>query len=428
MIAIGVDLGTSGVRAAALSPERQVLAMTRGAYGAGAEAGSTPEGWWSATQEALRALVAELEARGHSADAITGLSVDGTSGTVLLADAALRPVGRALMYHQSGFDAEAARIADVAPDPHIARGSGSALARVLRLLAEDADGAATQVLHQADYIAARLRGQGGRTDFNNALKTGLDPMTGTWPEWIAELGGPAAQLPAMLPAAQAPGTPFGPIDADVAQSLGLPPQLNLHAGTTDSIAAFLASAPQSPGAAVTSLGTTLAIKLFSPVRIDAPEMGLYAHRMGGGWLVGGASNTGAGVLRHFFTVEALEGLSAEIDPDTESPLDYYPLLAPGERFPVNDPAYPPRMTPRPESDAAFLHGLLESMARIEKRCYDRLRDLGAPAPDRILTAGGGASNAVWTRIRSRVLGLPVARAEMSEACIGAASLALPPPA
>lgn len=37
-------------------------------------------------------------------------------------------------------------------------------------------------------------------------------------------------------------------------------------------------------------------------------------------------------------------------------LDYYPLLRPGERFPVNDPGLPPRLTPRPEDDAVFLQG------------------------------------------------------------------------
>lgn len=37
-------------------------------------------------------------------------------------------------------------------------------------------------------------------------------------------------------------------------------------------------------------------------------------------------------------------------------LDYYPLTKPGERFPVNDPAMQPRLTPRPEDDARFLQG------------------------------------------------------------------------
>jgi D-ribulokinase len=360
-----------------------------------------------------------LRDAGHDPAAIASIAVDGTSGSLVLTDGALMPVTRALMYDDAGFDAEAARIAACAPAPHIARGPGSALARALRLAAEDTDGRAVHLLHQADVIAARLMGRGGLTDLNNALKTGLDPVTGRWPDWISRLPLRANLLPRALP----PGAAMGRIDGTVACRLGLPTCAMIHAGTTDSIAAFLAAADPVPGQAVTSLGTTLAVKLFSDRRIDAPEMGLYAHRLGAGWLLGGASNTGGGVLAQLFSPAQLESLSARIDPSVESPLDYYPLLKPGERFPVNDPILPPRMEPRPGDDAAFLHGLFESMARIEGRAYDLLTDLGAPAPRRILTAGGGAANNVWSAIRARVLGLPVLAAERPEAAIGSARLA-----
>ncbi len=54
----------------------------------------------------------------------------------------------------------------------------------------------------------------------------------------------------------------------------------------DSIAAFLAAGVESVGDAVTSLGSTLAIKLLSNTRIDAAQYGLYSHRLGDAWLVG----------------------------------------------------------------------------------------------------------------------------------------------
>ena len=62
---------------------------------------------------------------------------------------------------------------------------------------------------------------------------------------------------------------------------------------------------------------------------------------------GGASSTGGAVLKEFFTSEQLKELSAQIDPDQPSGLDYYPLTKPGERFPVNDPHLEPCLTPRP---------------------------------------------------------------------------------
>lgn len=93
---------------------------------------------------------------------------------------------------------------------------------------------------------------------------------------------------------------------------------------------------------MTSLGSTLAIKLLSTKRVDDARFGVYSHRLDDKWLVGGASNTGGAVLREIFTDEELEKLSKFIDPAKPSPLDYYPLKSPGERFPVADPNMAPR--------------------------------------------------------------------------------------
>lgn len=96
---------------------------------------------------------------------------------------------------------------------------------------------------------------------------------------------------------------------------------------------------------MTSLGSTLAIKLVSSNRIEDARFGVYSHRLDDKWLVGGASNTGGAVLRQIFSDEQLEKLSEEINPMKASPLDYYPLLAVGERFPVADPEMVPRYRP-----------------------------------------------------------------------------------
>lgn len=405
-LALGIDLGTSGVRSAVVDARGLVVAMARGSYGPSPDDRRDPERWWAAVVDCMGAQMQAVRDAGANPGAIRGVAVDGTSGSLVLTDDTLAPVTRALMYDDAGLDAEAALIAACAPDPHVARGPGSALARALRLMAEDGAGRAAHLLHQADFIAARLTGRGGRTDWNNALKTGLDPATGRWPGWTTGLPLRAD----ILPDAVAPGAPLGPVAKATARRLGLPDTCMVHAGTTDSIAAFLAAADPVPGAAVTSLGTTLAVKLFSDRRIDAPELGMYAHRLGDGWLLGGASNTGGGVL------------SDRIDPAVESPLHYYPLRRPGERFPVNDPALAPRITPRPADDAAFLHGLFESIARIEREAYRVMVERGASAPPRIVTAGGGAANPVWSAIRARVLGLPVVTAGMPEAAAGAARL------
>lgn len=74
-------------------------------------------------------------------------------------------------------------------------------------------------------------------------------------------------------------------------------------------------------------------------------------------MVGGASNTRGAVLRKFFDDEQLVSLTSQMHISVPTNLDYYPLVHPGERFPINDPDMAPRLEPRPASDAVFLQGM-----------------------------------------------------------------------
>ncbi|MDJ1017917.1 MAG: FGGY-family carbohydrate kinase [Paracoccaceae bacterium] len=417
MQSLGIDIGTSGIRTAVVSPNGEVVSMARVEQLEQDPESINADLWWEATRACLVRQIEKLISEGREPAEIGHICVDGTSGTMVLTDGDLRPVSRALMYNSKGFEEEARRIAAVAPDPHIARGSGSALARALRLANE-----ASQprfLMHQADFIAARLTRQGGFSDVMNALKTGVEPETGRWPEWIVSL------LPdGLLPKTLQLGELLGPLRDDLARDLGLSANVRVYAGTTDSVAAFLAAAPLEPGVAVTSLGSTLAIKMLASKRVDAPSLGLYSHRVGASWLVGGASNTGGRVLRHFFDDAELVELSRQIDTSFETGLDYYPLVEPGERFPVNDPSLAPRLSPRPESDVLFLQGIFEGIAKIEARCYQVISEAGGGRPTRILSAGGSARNRKFAEIRARYLGLMPEIADQTEAAIGVARVPL----
>lgn len=347
------------------------------------------------------------------------LAVDGTSATLLLSDAQGRPLGPALLYNDSRARAEADRIAARAPARSGAHGPASSLAKLLHLLDPAAGGQARHALHQADWITGCLGGRWGLCDENNALKLGYDAERRRWPDWLDALGLPPGLLPEVVP----PGTPIGTLRPDLARRWGFPPATRLVAGTTDSTAGFLATGARKPGTAVTSLGSTLVLKVLSTVPLFAPEYGIYSHRLGDLWLAGGASNSGGAVLLQFFSPEQLAELSPRLRPEQPTGLDYYPLCAPGERFPVADPHLAPRIEPIPEDPVRLLQGLLEGMAEIEARGYRRLAELGAPYPTEVRSVGGGAVNAAWTRIRADRLQVPVVRAAHQEAAYGAALLA-----
>nr|WP_294512505.1 FGGY-family carbohydrate kinase [uncultured Rhodopila sp.] len=414
-VAIGIDLGTSGIRAALVDARRDVVAITGTPIGA-AERGN-PDAWWRALREAVGAL-----AREASLIDVESIAVDGTSGTILPVDAAGCPLAPASLYNDRADPADVACVARVAPPGSAARGASSPLARALAW--RNLNGRA-HLLHEADWLAGRLCGRFGVSDWNNALKTGYDPALPGWPEWLGGLDLDPALLPEVVP----PGQTIGRISGPNARDLGLPAAVRIVAGTTDGCAAFLATGAIEEGDGVTSLGTTLTLKLLSPRPVLAPGYGIYSHRIGSLWLPGGASNTGGGALAKYFSPAQLAALSARIDPSVVSGLDFYPLPSAGERFPIADDALPPRETPRPADDAAFLHGLLESIARIEAAAYRRLADLGAPLVKRVFTVGGGARNPPWAAIRARVLnealpGVELRSPRALDAAVGTAGLAL----
>lgn len=412
-LAIGIDLGTSGARAVAMTPAFDIAAQGASALSDHGADTRDPRIWWRAVETALDQALTGIEP-----SSVRAIAVDGTSGTLLPVDAEGSPLARPLMYNDRVEDeALLARIAPVIARDSAAHGATSGLAKALEF--QDAGGVA-KVLHQADWVAGRFSGGFDTTDENNALKTGYDPVAGCWPEWIATTG----LRPELLPRVVAPGTPIGTVMAAMAQRFGLLEDVAIVAGTTDGCASFVATGASEPGDGVTVLGSTLTLKLLCDRPIFAPEFGVYSHRINGLWLAGGASNTGGRVLARYFGADDIHRLSAGFDPNVESGLDYYPLLEPGERFPVMDPALPPRLEPRPASDAVFLQGMLEGIAAIEGRGYGRLADLGAPALRSVRSVGGGAGNAAWTAIRQRRLGVPFLPAHSEQAAAGAARLAL----
>lgn len=323
------------------------------------------------------------------------------------------------MYNDGRGREAAERIARIAPPASPAQGASSSLAKLLFLKQRLGPGPGTLAQHQADWLLGYLSGHYGVSDWNNCLKLGLEPRTGRWPPWLARLG----IEPVALPRVVAPGTELGRVSATAARATGLPEHTRILAGTTDSTAAVVATGAVAPGDAVTCLGSTLVLKIVGREPIAAPRYGVYSHRFGERWLIGGASNSGGAVLRRYFDDAELRALSATLDPDRPTGLDYYPLPAPGERFPTSDDTLQPRLDPRPADDGRFLQGLLEGIARIEAAGYRRLRMLGAPPPRLVLTTGGGATNAAWTEIRKRLLGVPVMAATRQEAAYGAALIA-----
>ncbi|KAL3810921.1 hypothetical protein ACHAXA_008771 [Cyclostephanos tholiformis] len=413
---------------------------------------------------------------------VRAICVSGTSASCLLVDRRTLEVTRkARMYNydivSSSSEGEeddegglaSRRAMDLldryVPPGQTARAATGSLAKLLlwneqRPLATHGDGICREVLcHQSDYVSMSLMREGlpvredvddddaidttttttTTSDWHNCLKLGYDVRERTFPPWMhdvlgeegAGLSHPASVLPTRV---VSPGMPIGRISPVLASVHGLPTDVVVVGGTTDSNAAFFAAAGADPiyGTAVTSLGSTLAIKMLSRTFVEDASRGVYSHRFprfggrgdrrrgGGGeegreeeeeeeeeaWLIGGASNVGCAVLRsEGYTDEELMRLSAEIDPTTDSPLSYYPLTKRGERFPVADGAKEPILSPKPDCRREFLHAILQGISDVERDGFRALGELGASpsVPGVVLSCGGGSRNDVWTSMRERRL-------------------------
>ena len=412
---IGLDLGTSGVRAVAVDASGQILGLGSAKLPAtiatGARREQPPEDWWNGCRAALDELGRKLDLAGARA-----VAVDATSGTLLPVDHHNRPLALARMYDDADTGDLAAKIKALAPRESAAHGATSPAARALewtklpRLHC---------ILHQADWINGCLGATNWQTDENNALKTGYDPVSRSWPDWLRGFGLSPGLLPEVIPV----GTPIGQVSSQASLALGIPEGITIAAGTTDGCATFLASGATEPGEASTALGSTIVLKLLSDRPIFAPELGIYSHRLGDTWLAGGASNCGGKTLLQFFTPEQLAGLEASLDPTKPTGTDYYPLPSVGERFPVSDPKLAPRLTPRPADDAQFIQGIYEAFARVEQSGYAKLTALGAPTLRAVRHAGGGSRSVAWMTLRAQALGVPQRPAWSEEAAAGAARLA-----
>lgn len=415
---IGIDIGTSGCRAIAIDSAGAVLAQAEAPLPpstcVGAEVTQDPAHWWTAMYACLKNVTGQIDAQ-----RVQRLALAGTSATLLLCDKQGTPLTPGLMYNDARAQAQAERIAGVADAKSAAHGATGSLAKLLWLQDTKPAARAAHALHQADWLAGRLSGTYGHSDYNNCLKLGFDVERLAWPEWFASL----EIRTAWLPQVHAPGEVIGTLAADVAGELGLSPDTEIAGGTSDGVASFLAAGASGPGHGVTSLGSTLVLKLLCERPVFSPPHGVYSHRLGRYFLAGGASNTGGAVLRQYFSEEQMKEMTPLLTPDQPTDLDYYPLPDIGERFPLADPDKQPRLEPLPGDSVTFFQGILEGIARIETQGYQLLAELGAPKVSAIWTTGSGSRNAAWTQIRERLLGIRPQKPRSEHAAYGAALLA-----
>jgi sugar (pentulose or hexulose) kinase len=418
-------VGTQGVRVLAVDDDGHLVG-----YGFAALTSvrsrqrhqQNPEHWWHAVVKAANAALT-----GVDIDAIAGLAVDATSGTILLADPAGHPRTDALMYDDGRAPDQALLVSEVGAPVWDALGylrmpPSWALPKLIWLLEEHPELATENVrlCHQADLITARLVGHPVATDTSHALKSGYHLLEDRWPvEVFDQLGVPEHILPDVV----RPGTILGRVGAEAASVTGIPADTPVVAGMTDGCAAQLGAGALETGSWNSVLGTTLVLKGVSDELIRDPAGVVYCHRGAGDtWLPGGASSSGAGVITEQFANTDLDELTAQTAELPIGPIAY-PLVTSGERFPFRAPDADPFVLGDVPNDPAMFGALLLGVACVERLCLDYLDLLGAPTEGPLSFTGGGARNRYWSQLRADLLGRPVRLPAHPEPALGMAVLA-----
>jgi D-ribulokinase len=424
----GVDVATKDVRVAISDGQGHVRAFATAALPAPTRprpgwSEQDPGVWWPAVASALRKATAVLDG---DAGRLVSVAVAATSGTVLLADAAGEPVGRALMYDDQRA-ADEAKLAQEAAEPRwealgLRISPSFGLPKWAWLLSESgvAD-TATRAWHVSDLVVSRLIGGQPTTDTSHALKSGYDPLSDEWAlEAIDALDIPSEVLPEVAP----PTTPVGEVSADATADTGLPAGCQVRLGMTDSCASQVAAGADQPGRFVSVLGTTLAIKGVTRDLLRDPTGAVYSHRHPDGWwLPGGASNTGGAALKEHYGDADLADLDGQAARHGPAGCVAYPLVGSGERFPFVAPDAEGFRLGSPDSDVDAYRATLEGVAFLERLGLAHLAGLGAAIEPPLAAAGSGSGSRTWNAIRATTLGLPLVVPERAETSFGACVLA-----
>ncbi|MEN6603765.1 MAG: FGGY-family carbohydrate kinase [Bryobacteraceae bacterium] len=403
---IGIDVGTSGARAVAVSVDGKVVACAVRSLNA---AHPLPDGtheqdpadWWQTVCTVVREVVAE-------GGEVAGVAVTSTSGSLVVADEEGRPLRAAMLYDDRRGEPGATGLS-----------ASYSLAKALWVAQHEGEvwDKVRHILHPADWLASKLTGEFGVSDFSNCLKLGYDPAAMDWGPVVAMSGVPRELLPRVL----RPGERAGVVKpGDSALPAGVP----VFAGATDGIACLIASGANSRGALNTTLGTTLVWKALSATRPEERN-GIYSHLHPSGlWAPGAASNSGPGSIKNEdppLTPEQVEQLAQPYFPAT---VVCYPLAGRGERFPFQNRDALSFFEGRPSCRGEWCAAQLQSIGFVERWGYEALAEAGVALGDTIYTSGGGAAQSgIVSQMRADILGRTVVRAAQPGAAFGAAVLA-----
>ena len=431
-LAIGLDVGTTGVKGVAIAPDGGVLAIAEEGYPLSTpRAGwseQDPEDWWRASSAVLGRLVG---AAGSGSDArLAGIGLSGQMHGLVALDASDRVVRPAILWNDQRTAAECAEIEErIGLHRLISLTGNRALTGFtapkllwLRRHEPESYSRIARVLLPKDYVRLRLTDEHAIDVADASGTLLLDVARRTWSdEVLAALELPVEWLPPVLESPDVSGTTF--------RCDEVPDGIPVAAGAGDCAAAAVGVGIDRPGPLSLTMGTSGVVFAALPAyeHDELARVHAFCHAVPGQWHAMGVMLSAAGSLQWLHDRLAPEASFAELVAEAEAwgpgadGLLFAPYLA-GERTPHADPSARAAITGLElrHDRGALVRAVLEGVAFGLRDSLELVRALGVPV-DRARASGGGARG-LWLRIVASVLGIPIELTAVEEGSAYGAAL------
>jgi len=432
---IGLDLGTSGIRAILVSAAGKVLASAEAGYPVAHPhpgwSEQNPADWIAAT----RTILAELRDKvpGDLAR-VRGIGLSGQMHGATLLDESGTVLRPCLLWNDTRSHEQAARL-DATAGVREASGNivfpGFTAPKVLWVAENEPEifARVAKVLLPKDYLKFWLTGRTVSDMSDSAGTAWMDVGGRCWSEGLLAASGMRRdQMPEL-----AEGTGIvGPMRADLAAELGLPQNVQVVAGGGDNAAAACGVGALGEGDGFVSLGTSGVLLTARDGFAPKPESAVhtFCHAVPGRWYQMGVMLAATDSLNWLSRVLGLgpAELTSELGETLSAPgsIRFLPYLS-GERTPHNDSAVRGAfLNLGIAADRADLtRAVIEGVSFGLRDSLEALRATGAN-PKSLLAIGGGTGSRYWLELLATVLNLPLDLPEQGEfgAAMGAARLAI----
>ena len=433
---LGIDIGTSAVKALVADDGQKVLAQAAVPLVVSRPhplwSEQHPDDCWAAVEQAVGSLRTSL---GAAWSGVRAIGLSGQMHGAVLLDGEGRPLRPAILHNDGRAHAEADALNAAVPGFGTIAGvpamAGLMAPKLLWLRRHEPQmlDAARHILLPKDYLRFRMTGSFATDMCDASGSLLLDTGARRWSEQIVSACGIAMEV---LPAALEGSAVSGLLSKAVADAWGLNPGLPVAAGAGDAAAGAIGSGAVNEGDAFISLGT--AAQYFITRRAYAPRperlIHTFCHALPERWFQMAALLNGASCLAWAAQLLGKPDIGAllaatEAQSAGLSPVTFLPYLA-GERTPHNNPhakgvlfGLTPSTSPE-QMTQAVLDGINLALAD----CQEDLAATGA-LPDYVAVTGGGSKSRFWMGLLASAIGRTVVLYDGSETgpAFGAARLA-----